>query len=42
MIETWTEVENGLEIPETHDVDNDLRNDWSSRILYLEAQQHAD
>lgn len=29
-------MSNGLEIPYRHTVDHDKRNDWSSRVLYLE------
>lgn len=29
---------NGLEMPYSHDVANDKKNDWSSRIIYLEAK----
>lgn len=31
-------MEHGLEMPLTHDVDWGKKNDWSSRVLYLEAQ----
>ena len=31
-------MENGLEIPYRHIVDYHLQNDWSSRVLYLEAE----
>ena len=31
-------MENGLEIPYTHQVDYHKQNDWASRVLYLEAQ----
>ena len=31
-------MENGLEIPYTHNVDYHKQNDWASRVLYLEAQ----
>jgi len=31
-------MNNGLEMPYSHDVDNNLRNDWSSRILSLETK----
>ncbi|MCQ2258345.1 MAG: alpha-galactosidase [Bacteroidaceae bacterium] len=29
---------NGLEMPYSHDVDNNKKNDWSSRVIYLEAR----
>ncbi len=31
-------MEHGLEIPYTHSVDHAERNEWSSRVLFLEAQ----
>ena len=31
-------MEHGLEMPYTHDVDWGKKNDWSSRVLYLEAE----
>lgn len=31
-------MQNGLEIPFKHNVDNGERNDWSSRVLYLTAE----
>jgi len=31
-------MEHGLEMPLTHDVDWGKKNDWSSRVIYLEAQ----
>ena len=31
-------MEHGLEMPYTHDVDWNKKNDWSSRVLYLEAE----
>jgi len=31
-------MENGLEMPYRHTVDYHLQNDWSSRVLYLEAR----
>ena len=31
-------MEHGLELPYTHDVDWGKKNDWSSRVIYLEAE----
>ena len=31
-------MEHGLEMPYTHDVDWGKKNDWSSRVIYLEAE----
>lgn len=31
-------MDNGLEVPYSHDVDYHKKNDWASRVLYLEAQ----
>lgn len=31
-------MEHGLEIPQSHNVDKEKRNDWSSRVLYLTAE----
>ncbi len=31
-------MEHGLEMPLEHNVDWGKKNDWSSRVLYLEAQ----
>lgn len=31
-------MQNGLEVPYSHDVEHNKLNDWSSRILYLEAK----
>ncbi len=31
-------MEHGLEMPYTHDVDWNKKNDWSSRVIYLEAE----
>ncbi len=31
-------IQNGLEFPYAHDVEHSKKNDWSSRVIYLEAQ----
>jgi alpha-galactosidase len=31
-------MEHGLEMPYVHEVDWGKKNDWSSRVLYLEAE----
>ena len=31
-------MQNGLEMPYSHNVDHNKKNDWSSRVIYLEAE----